>query len=146
MTDHENHERSAFFALIRADPTNNDTRLVFADWCEEHGDMELAGMLRGGSEAWLRAFVAKFRRHLEEQAGNQGLADIHKWGQPPTYESVMKEATDFLERKSEGLVVNFHTTQWMYDDFPEFWKHFEVLTGRALPADLDSEGLIYCIC
>jgi len=36
----------AFAALMRADPFNEVSRLIYADWVEEHGDMERAKLLR----------------------------------------------------------------------------------------------------
>jgi uncharacterized protein (TIGR02996 family) len=145
LTEQEEREKASFFALIRADPTNNDTRLVFADWCEEHGDMELAGMLRGGSEAWLRAFTEKFRTHLQKKAAKYG-DPIEEWGCPPTYEQVMEAAIQFLDPEQFGLHLNFDTPDFVWDDLPEFWKHIEVMTGRSLPDELREKRFISCGC
>jgi uncharacterized protein (TIGR02996 family) len=41
-------QREQFEALIRADPDNEHTRIVFADWLEERGETELSVALRHG--------------------------------------------------------------------------------------------------
>jgi uncharacterized protein (TIGR02996 family) len=112
MTDHEKHEKAAFFALIRADPTNNDTRLVFADWCEEHGDMELAGMLRGGSRAW-----------IEEVAAHIGI----------TYEELMGHAAAWVKDGKDVMLddgqFGFSATNVFYEVESDFWKHYAIMEG-----------------
>jgi uncharacterized protein (TIGR02996 family) len=37
----QDEEQQAFFAQIEADPADKTTKLVFADWLYEHGDVDL---------------------------------------------------------------------------------------------------------
>ena len=39
-------ERAGFVAALRANPDDEATRLIFADWLEEHGDAALAAFVR----------------------------------------------------------------------------------------------------
>ncbi len=51
-----------FLSALLADPADDDTRLVFADWLEESGDLGRAELLRHGRPVagppWWRALVA----------------------------------------------------------------------------------------
>jgi uncharacterized protein (TIGR02996 family) len=40
------NEQAAFLAAIRATPDDNTLRLAYADWLEEHGDMECSELIR----------------------------------------------------------------------------------------------------
>lgn len=64
--------REAFIGAIEADPTDENARLVFADWCEEQGEIELAKELRGGSFKMLRPCM---------DTTLETLADDYDWGE-----------------------------------------------------------------
>ena len=51
-------EKDAFIRMIRENPDDEDARLVFADWCEEHGDLDLATKLRAGKGPFLTPTIA----------------------------------------------------------------------------------------
>jgi uncharacterized protein (TIGR02996 family) len=140
MTEHEEHEKAAFFAMIRADPKNNDTRLVFADWCEEHGETELAAMLRGGSEIWLRNFAEELNHANAEDPPSP-------WYDPPgdlTYENLLKAVHAYLDTgKKVSLGMSASNVQWKHEK--EFWNHFKVMTGRAV-SDSEEEAAFACHC
>lgn len=44
---------SPFVKMIRQNPDDEDTRLVFADWCDENGEQETAAQLRAGKTPFL---------------------------------------------------------------------------------------------
>lgn len=124
------HTKASFFAMIRADPTNNDNRLIFADWCEENGEAELAGMLRGGSEKWLR--------DCAEQC------DI-------SYRRLMDGAESYVSSQGDRWPEYLHmgyNESYKDVDFgtdSEFWKHYEVMTG--INVDKEHRGSFFsCAC
>jgi uncharacterized protein (TIGR02996 family) len=141
MSEFDMKERAAFFAMIRADPGNNDTRLVFADWCEEHGDMELAQMLRGGSERWLRNFADELSR------ANAHDAESYTREQPGDlpYDELMKAVHAYLDT-GEPLDLGMAASNLAWDETEEFWKHFEVMTGRAASSDQKEATFFSCSC
>jgi uncharacterized protein (TIGR02996 family) len=138
MTEHELKEKAAFFAMIRADPGNNDTRLVFADWCEEHGELELAGMLRGASETWLREYAHKFKAEAS-------YYDDEDYGYELSYDDLIKAAHAYLDH-GDYRGLGFMTPDHVWADRIEFWKHFEVMTGRAVPDDQKEATFFSCAC
>lgn len=112
MTDLEKqHTMESFWTMIRNDPKNDANRLVFGDWCEEHGENELAKMLRGGSEKWLR-----------------DLAESVDIG----YGRLMRGAAEWVESQEAGTWGEYITggESMEGESVPdEFWDHYRVMTG-----------------
>lgn len=60
--------KRAFVQAMRANPKDDNARLVFADWCDEHGDPQLAARLRVGPVKFIaprtlrRKLQKKFKR------------------------------------------------------------------------------------
>jgi uncharacterized protein (TIGR02996 family) len=57
----ESADRDALRQAIEADPLDLEYRLVYADWCEEHGDDKEARFQRSMA-AWLRVWRESGRR------------------------------------------------------------------------------------
>jgi uncharacterized protein (TIGR02996 family) len=165
MSDQANPEKAAFFAMIRADPKNNDTRLVFADWCEEHGDPELAAMLRGGSEKWLRDFAARinyretYGRYRNPEEPDTDPTTDHDSEQYEYVRVSYEELIEAADRALDGgnnedddefgnaLYLNFDIPDFVYQQGPEFWRHFAVMTGRVVPdGQADIITFFRCAC
>jgi uncharacterized protein (TIGR02996 family) len=107
------HTKASFFAMIRADPDNENNRLIFADWCEEHSLGDLAAMLRGGSRAWLEDFARQI--------------DI-------SYADLMGHAMSSVKDKDYSVLIDhddqgFGATNLYWDNEEKFWEHFAVMTG-----------------
>lgn len=143
MTDKElESNKAAFFAMIRQDPTNNDTRLVFADWCEENGLDELAGMLRGGSEKWLSEFAAEFYdEYYPDDDENDERQVRYEFG----IDGLLQAAHNYLDT-GDDYGLGFQTPDRVFTDRFEFWKHFEVMTGRKPPEDQKGDTFFRCAC
>lgn len=121
MTKDEQRQRESFFAMIRADQKNQELKNVFADWCEEVGDHDLAVNLRGGSEKWLREFAASYNYHKVYGRSNE------------------EAYCELLEgcQQSHGNFVSLGLSLSAYDfdnDAGEaivekLWHHIHVVTG-----------------
>lgn len=158
MTDLEKqHTMESFWTMIRNDPTNDANRLVFGDWCEEHGEMELAADLRGGSEKWLRDFVAHYCPQdylddvndyyqknppsaLQRIIDGDGPIKRGHYSQEMFYQDLLREALDpngyFTARG-----VDLHGVYELEHDVNEFWRHIRVMTGvDASPEHRNSFG------
>jgi len=104
MNDDEK-DRAAFWNMIRMDPANDANRLVFADWCEERGDMELAEMLRGGSRKWIEDIA-------------------------PAFEMDYQELMDHI--KYDNCNTQYDAESWQdtwYEIKEDFFRHYKVMTG-----------------
>lgn len=86
------------------------------------------------SVAWIEGFAVE-------------LGSPEQWGEPMgpamTYATLMEAARRFVEadeRVDMGTNDNF---QHLYEKFPEFWKHFETVTGIRPPSATSFFG---CSC
>jgi uncharacterized protein (TIGR02996 family) len=68
-----NPTEQAFLDNIRANPRDNTTRLIYADWLEEHGDCR-AGYLRLLCE-WLSSGTAEGQRLIEQERTRRASLD-----------------------------------------------------------------------
>src|SRR4051812_18836685 len=67
------HEEEAFLSAIEADPADDTTRLVYADWLEEHGDGLRAEYIR--LRLAVRAGERGRKRMVARVAGRAGDID-----------------------------------------------------------------------
>ena len=75
------------------------------------------------SEAWLRDYAEIFKI---------------------SYEALLDAGTDFAET-DEYYVLNFDTPEEARDLAPDFWRHYQVVTGRKAPDDC-SDTPFSCAC
>jgi uncharacterized protein (TIGR02996 family) len=113
VADDVEHTKASFFAMIRAGPNNENNRLIFADWCEEHGLGDLAAKLRGGSRAWLEDFARQI--------------DI-------SYTELLGHATSFTKDQTHDVLIDhedqgFGAKNLFWTNEEKFWEHFAVMTG-----------------
>lgn len=77
----EARELKAFLDAIAADPRNMDTRLVFADWLDEHDEPEAARQQREFSverydaEQWLRLYAQRFNSYDDTETAFRNLIE-----------------------------------------------------------------------
>lgn len=162
-------EREAFEDVIKADRYDQVTRLVFADWLEEHGlDDEAAEQRRMASPDWVEA-----ARWMEEYVKSIG-------GNVLNYDSLFhrNEGTGRYERVEEvnyeeftfdqvvQIAQNFVDTQegeWGGDKFvqqgseaardslsdakdrEQFWKAWRTITGND-PGKASEDVPFCCTC
>jgi uncharacterized protein (TIGR02996 family) len=144
MTDEDiARERAAFMAMIRADPANEDNRLVFSDWCETVGLAELAEMLRGGSRQYLENFAARINPN---EAYDLPPGERKEHYTHVSFEELMDAAAAVLDgdKDADTIFLGFDTPDFVTEQ-DEFWKHFEVMTGRAR-TDEDQRLHFRCAC
>ncbi len=152
-------EREAFVAAIKKDPYDQTTRLVFADWLEEHGEDDESLFQRNWtpeyqrSENYLRGYAARINykeaygpylrdddeiSEAEKKAGD----DYHT---VVTYEQLLEGAAEYLEGAESSIYLNFDTPDFIYEERTEFWKHFMIVTGREV--EIGQQGMFFrCAC
>jgi uncharacterized protein (TIGR02996 family) len=125
-------EALRFVAVLDRDRFDKGTRMVFADWLEEHGYDDEAVFQRNWTREWLEA-----RDHLLICA-----AECHI-----TCDELLGAATAHLDRE-EG---DYGATLWlghlppdiMYDT-ETFWRAYQTVTGRHLSAA--PGNFVRCAC
>lgn len=133
-----NHEatKASFFACIAANRHDDVSRLVFADWCDENEEYELAEMLRGGSRKWLEGFIDKYYSHRYIRFGYK----------PITVEELVTEASC-----SNGYFISVGTDLHSAGELDAgeedlFWKHIRVMTGIECSEKHRSDFVWSCTC
>lgn len=120
-------ERQMFLDAIAAGPWDDEiTRLVFADWLDEHGEHEEADRQRKfvPAERWLREFA---HAHGDFEGYEEDRAD--------DVESTYGRLVYFLKRHADDEHYLPFVTPYGFDDYSEeLWKNFEVVTGVKAPA------------
>ena len=133
-------ERAAFLAAIQADWDNDELRLVYADWLEEHGEHDEARRQRD----WPAVREASKER-VREIAEDLGDYHGYRGHQPMNYDVLMQAAHDYLEHGD--CLIQEGGQSWQ-DEFPafsdEFWEHYEIITGRTNADERDS--FFRCSC
>lgn len=139
MTDEQNATRASFIAMIRQNPNDKATRLVFADWCEEHGDNDMATMLRQGPKRWLRNFVKKHRGDYDRFINAVTNGQVFCFGQDIVH--LKYDANDEIERDEKGDAI------WDYrTETPQFWLAVELVTGVRKEQFEQGGGYFRCAC
>lgn len=131
-------EREAFEGRLREDRYDQTTRLVFADWLEEHDCPEEADWQRRWTPEWQKAYdeAEAFFTMFAEDAGANSVEEVLNAAR-----LYAEERTTSQVGYSMGLGA---TNLWGVYNFPEgpigyepadFWKHYEAYTGKEAPAD-----------
>lgn len=146
-------ERDAFLAALAENPDDNATRLIFADWLDDHDQPEEADRMQRwkASKEWLTEFAGKCGTTCTNYSLDTAEED-EKW-EPITYETVMMAAEEYASGDGDGFCQD--GSSQARDFFGKggnrklFWKHWSVVTGRR-PVfsryDPKGEGLFSCSC
>lgn len=62
-----------------------------------------------------------------------------------TYNKLMR-AAELWVIDSEYTYDNSESYKAHWDKFPEFWKHYQIVTGTALPESLERDSFFTCSC
>jgi uncharacterized protein (TIGR02996 family) len=127
-------ERDIFLKFLAANEDDTTTRLVYADWLDEHGEHEEADRQRKwpAAKEWLVRYGKEKVRY-----GEVSYAELIEFGRQAARKASSSERVYF---DNEAL---WHALQ---ADSQEFWKHWSVVTGIPLPPSLEDKGFRYWQC
>ncbi len=134
-------EREAFLAALAEDEDDNVTRLVYADWLDEHGEHEEADRQRKwrAAKEWLVQFCEENNRSEDEP-----------WETPIPYEELIERGRGAAERADGYLWFSCGDNETMCDALRangrEFWTNWSVVTGIVLPAGYEEKSGFSCAC
>ena len=125
-------EERAFLEAIRRDPLDRPTRLVFADWLEEHGRDDEAASYRRLREDVLRADLWMRRFALEVRQPYQELIDAG-------HAMRSGEVWCFGSTKAQDELLDEPTRR-------EFWENWSLLTSEEVSPETVEETNFRCAC
>ena len=119
-------DEQAFLAAIEANPEDDAIRGIFADWLDEHDRPEDANRQRKwkSSDRWLRDYA------------EQTWCD---------YGEMMAVAATHCGDGRGDYLCDGGIWEGVRTD-PEFWTHYEVITGRKPPERDYTPNFFTCSC
>ena len=133
-------DRQAFLAAIQADPLDDLVRCVFADWLDEHGEVEEATRQRQWVSAYeylRKNFVNPYgEEEGEESPGHaEVLAEIESWQRS-------------LVEIGEICFGNTDAAENLYDpeNHAEFYRTLEIVTGATILPETRERASFHCAC
>jgi uncharacterized protein (TIGR02996 family) len=136
-----NHQ-DAFLKALAENEDDTTTRLVYADWLDDHGQHEEADRQRKwtAAKAWLVRFCQDHNPHDEDLDERViSYEEVLKLGQEAINEPV-GDAFDFFCGNNMSMSESLNT------NCQEFWKNWSIVTGVALPADIEKKTYFSCAC
>jgi uncharacterized protein (TIGR02996 family) len=144
-------DRKAFLRALAKNEDDTQTRMVYADWLDDHGEHEEADRQRKwpAAKAWLVRFCEEHNPAAEEVDEE---IDEDDYGECPiSYENLIDLGREALEEPGkEGFEFNCWNNMGMCDALRahsrEFWKNWSIVTGIPLPPDVEEKTSFHCAC
>ena len=143
------NERDIFERLIKEDRYDQEARLVFSDWLEEHGYDDEALVQRSWTkekqeaEDWLRDFAKECGKTCKnyEKVHLYGVAATEmedKWVDI-TYEDVVLAGSNFVDRGESFVQFGSEEARnlMMGKIKEKYWKCWELVTGRKFEPPIE---------
>jgi len=139
----EQSERKAFLKLLAKNEDDTTTRLVFADWLDEHGEHEEADRQRKWPAA--KEWLVK----LCEANNPPDENDPDEWF--ISYETLLELGREAVKegKKKEYWILcgnNMGMSDALQADCAAFWKNWSIVTGISLPPGIEKKSIFSCAC
>lgn len=139
------NDREAFLKVLEENEDDIPTRLVYADWLDDHGEHEEADRQRKWPAAkdWLRKLCRE-----EYSNGEYQDFDDDEEGYYIGVNTLIQEAKRALE--NDALYISCGANMDMCDtlrqDCREFWHNIAIVTGLPLPEGYAETSYFSCGC
>jgi len=138
-----------FLDALAQNEDDTPTRMIYADWLEEHGEYEEADRQRQwpAAKAWLVGFCQQYNPTDEMIAEDPSYKE-----DVTSYASLIECGRQALKEESDGqYYLNCGRNEDMCDDLRnshsrEFWRNWSVVTGVPLPENLEDRVHFHCAC
>jgi uncharacterized protein (TIGR02996 family) len=134
------NDRQAFLAAIQAEPLDHLLRCVFADWLDEHGEVEEANRQR----QWVAAYeylANNFVSYYGYEEGAEGPAHVLALQEIEYFVRSLVEEGGICFG-SESLVENM----WDETMRAEFYRSLEIVTGTTILPEVRERAGFRCAC
>lgn len=150
-------ERKAFLKALKKNEDDTTTRLVFADWLDDHGEHEEANRHRKwpAAKEWLVKFCEE-NNPPEPDIDPEELLEsdpeaLLDYEYPISYSDLLelgKEAIKSGGKRGYWLSCgnNMGMSEALSANCAEFWKNWSIVTGIPLPPDVEENSSFSCAC
>jgi uncharacterized protein (TIGR02996 family) len=125
-----------FLKRLATNPDDTTTRLVYADWLDEHGEHEEADRQRKWPAAreWLVRLCRETSQHEYRQTSYEELIEF---GNKAVQEA---NTTKSVHLNNESI--------WdaLKSNSQEFWKNWSIVTGSPVPPEFENKGFYHWQC
>jgi uncharacterized protein (TIGR02996 family) len=151
-------QRRAFERALEADPDDEATRMVFADFLDEQGDHEESDRHRRwkAAKAWLVDFAERCGETCENYGEGSGWseeADEQERWRKVTFEDVIQAGRDRLAPPGDWWagftqMGSEKARDLMFDGETRalYWRHWSTVTGAPVPGAMLEESPFSCSC
>ncbi len=149
-------ERDAFEVLLKDNPQDWTTRLIYADWLEEHGFDDEAQRQREFKAAW------EWMENLAAEGGvsvtNYGMEDESgeleiEQEEPITMDILISAGHEYMDSEGHAYFVQMGSETLRNlvsgEEADKYWRYWSVITGRQeppVPEKWRREGPFSCNC
>jgi uncharacterized protein (TIGR02996 family) len=137
------NERDAFLKALSDNEDDTPTRMVYADWLDDHGEHEEADRQRKwpAAKEWLVQFCQDNNPDPDE--------DPDEW--VISYEELLELGRTAVEQANESRFGfscgnNMTMCDALRANRRKFWKNWSIVTGIPLPPDAEETGGFSCAC
>jgi uncharacterized protein (TIGR02996 family) len=136
-------ERKAFLELLAQNEDDTTTRLVYADWLDDHGEHEEADRQRKwpAAKEWLVRFCEAHNPRDDDEVWIISYEMLLELGQ----EAVERERADgeeILFRCSNNITM----CHALGSNSREFWRNWSIVTGIPVSQDVADKSDFSCAC
>lgn len=135
-------QEDRFLRALEENEDDNTTRFIYADWLEEHDDIEEADRQRQwpAAKQWLLRLCEEDVSYYGSGPFRLSYADLIAFGHRVVSErtscTVIRLRDDDLDAVGKALP----------GDRREFFRNWSIVTGVALPADLEDKSFYWECC
>lgn len=137
-------ERNAFLKFLSDNEDDTTTRLVYADWLDDHGEHEEADRQRKwpAAKEWLVRFC--------EASNSRDDSDPYEW--MISYKDLIELGQEAIDRADKDGEVwlscgnNMTMCYALQEASREFWKNWSIVTGIPVPSTVEDNCSYRCAC
>ncbi len=136
------NERETFITALQKNEDDVATRLVYADWLDEHGEHEEADRQRKwpAAKTWLKEMHSIPWGHPDDETHYLSYEEMIETGREAILEEGVSERLYFGCGNDEDLCNKLR------GNHEEFWKNWSIVTGIPLPEGIISRVWYGCAC
>lgn len=139
------NDQEMFLAALAKDEDDADTRMAYADWLEERGEVEEADRQRKwpAAKAWILEFhrtEGYHRNRYDDEEDDERYTSFDELMERARIAAVVDKDYSFSLGRDEGLCDGLRQHK------VKFWECWSTVTGISVDAEKAEDGWFSCGC